>query len=96
VIAGGSAHYGRMGWDAAQMQPTAVGAAASGSRALSRGGVKQGQSTVPKLFGQLLPIVPWQHRTSLSRSEVKTEKTTIKRIFGRHPETRVTPGTTTY
>jgi len=37
MIAGRNAQYGMMGRDAAQMQPTAVSAAASGGRALSRG-----------------------------------------------------------
>jgi len=38
MIAGRNAQYGMMGWDAAQMQPTAASAATSGvGRALSRG-----------------------------------------------------------
>ena len=64
-------------------------------RAFARTSSK-GRAPLQKRFGQLLLIVPGQRRMSLSRSEVKTEKTTIERIFGRHPETRLTPGTTTY
>ncbi len=47
-----------MGWDAAQMQPTAVSAGTSG--AFSRGASSKGRALLQKRFGQLFLIVSGQ------------------------------------